>query len=405
MIEISGKKILLIIGIIAIIVFALAIVWNDLNFSFFVNLLFVDAKEFAEEGSITADFMPIGYSSFLGSCMKIGGAGGIPACQSLVYAGVLLMAFWFLRPREGGFSILRALGIAAVALHPMLILNIWRVHDGNLTTLLLMGLLASGIAFIRFKSMRWIILLGVFSGLLFTVRPNTISLVVITLLLLLAAKGAGTKIKRLGRIVIFAAIAVFLVMGVNTVVKQAPSFFARHGMYNLFAGTNEYAEQYLLSDYSGENSLEEALKARGFIEETFEERLAFPSETYRELALDYVRAHPFEYAKLTAIKFITILRPGYHVPDNFAWGSMDGVKRIVKIALALPILIWIFIVWKTRKSFFDEENIFIFLIVIFYLLPFLLANADPRMRFPLDILLVADIFRRLAESRRAQART
>ena len=392
--NVSARNVLLAICIAGLITLASSIIWNSTGRSFFVALLFNDAQEFAETGSITSSFMPIGYSSFVGACMGISGEGGVPACQSVIYIGVLLAAFWFLKPREGGYSIFRALGVLAIALHPVLILNIWRIHDGNTTALLLLALAAASIAFIRYKDMRRVMLLGAISGLLFAVRPNTISLIPITLLLLLATEGAGTAIKRLGKVVLFSIIAASFVMGINIAVKQTPFFFARHGMYNLFAGTNEYAEEYLLSKYTGEASLEEALWARGHRETTFEEKLAFPSEKYKEFALEYAVNHPFQYIKLAGIKLITFFRPGYHVPEGFSWMSIEGVKRIAKIVLALPFFIWAFVVWKRRESFFEKENILILLLAIFYIAPFLLANADPRMRFPLDILLIADSFRR-----------
>ena len=108
-----------------------------------------------------------------------------------------------------------------------------------------------------------------------------------------------------------------------------------------------------------------------------------------------MRANPFEYAKLTGIKIFTLLRPGYHALENFQWVSVEGVKRVSKIVLALPFFIWIFFVWKTRRRFFEKENLFVFLTAGLYLLPFIVANADPRYRFPMDIIFILDSFRRI----------
>jgi len=390
----SINRILLLIGLISVVVLTLSLVWNDLNYSFFIQLLFDDAREFADKGTITSGFMPVGYSSFLGSCLKISGVGGIPACQAFIYIGVLLVIFLFLR-LGGVRGILLALGVLVIAFHPVLLLNIWRIHDGNITVLLLFGYLAAGISFLRLRNMWSVLAMSIFVGLLFTVRANTISLVLPAIFLLFSSFKVSPQ-KNLKRIAIFLVVTIVVFVSVNMIVKQRLFFFPEHGFYNLFAGTNEYSEKYLLKNFSGEKSLGEALNIRGYPVETFDEWLSFPPETYKELALEYVIEHPFEYVKLAALKSFTILRPGYHITQDFVWGSVEGLKRFSKIILSLPFFVWVFFVWKTKKGFFDRENMLIFLSVVFYIIPFLLANADPRFRFPLDIIFIADSFRRAA---------
>jgi len=184
-------------------------------------------------------------------------------------------------------------------------------------------------------------------------------------------------------------------VGVNLATKHTPFVFGQQGAYNFYSGTNEYAATYLLKDYSGENSLEGALAAKGFSSvRTFEERLSFPSRTYWQLTFDYIKNHPLEYVKLTGLKLFTFFRPGYHAAQDFTWGSVEGLKRLLKIALSAPFFIWLFFVYKTRRNFFDRENLLVFLSIALYLLPFLFANADPRYRFPLDIIFIADSFYR-----------
>lgn len=415
----TNTKIFLLIGMISALILTAAIIWNDLNFSFFLGLLFDDAKELAQKGTIVSDFMPIGYSGFLGLCLKLGGEGAIPACQATVYAGVLLAVFWFLSyaceqnlgfpprlnretremaPMERGGSrgrdILLTLGILVIALHPTLILNVWRVHDGNPTTLLLLGFLAAGISFSRFGKIWSVFAMGIFAGLISTIRPNTILLALLAFLFLYR-KNYKKRGDRLKEAAVFLVSVAIVFMAVNITIKHKPLFLPQYGPYNLFAGANEYTTKHLLQSYGAENSLEEALRARGLSSvEGFEERLYFPPEEYKRLAIDYVKNHPLEYAKLVSIKIITLIRPGYHVTENFTWGSGEGLKRVLKIILALPFFIWMFFIWKTRKNFFERENLFVFFVIVLYALPFLIANADPRYRFPLDIVFIADSFRR-----------
>ena len=121
-----------------------------------------------------------------------------------------------------------------------------------------------------------------------------------------------------------------------------------------------------------------------------------PSETYKTLSLNFIKEHPAEYLKLTGIKIITFFRPGYHSPEHFRWISSEGLKRVSKIILATPFFVWVYIVWKTKKNFFEKENLFIFSVIILYFAPFFVANADPRYRFPLDIICIADGYCRIA---------
>lgn len=390
--HLSTKKIALLTALISVAVLVSALVWRDLNLSFFIRLLFDDAKEFAATGVITSTFMPIGYSWLLGAFMVLGGAGAIPACQALIYAGVLFAVLWFLKERGlSGWWL--AVGILAVAVHPLLVLNVWRVHDGNITALFLLGFAAAGIWFLHSKNKWGAVLLGVVTGILSTVRQNALALFLPAFFVLWENKG-----KRFTRIAAFAAVAFVLMAGITMAVKRTPSFLGEQGAYNFFSGTNEYATEYFLKEYSGENSLEPALVARGFSSVgTFEERLSFPSDTYWRLTFEFVKNHPLEYVKLTGLKLITFLRPGYHMVQDFAWNSAEGLKRLSKILLSLPFFIWVFFAWKTRKHFFDKDNLFVFAVVVLYTLPFILANADPRYRFPLDILLIADSFCRAHE--------
>lgn len=388
LISILREKPLFLIALISLSVFVLTLIWHNLDRSFFLGLLFNDAKEFAEKGMITSNFMPIGYSGFLAFCMKVGGEAVIPICQSFIYAGILFLAYWFYKTRKVT-GILLVLGILALAFHPIIFLNIWRIHDGNLTILLLLGFLTAAISYSRFKKTWKLFTLGIFSGILFVVRQNTAPLFLIVLFFLWDRKEAKTKF--LKNALLFLVITFISTASVNLILKKKIIYLGDQGYYNLFSGTNEYASRYLLKDFSGENSLEPALKARGFTNVgAFEERLVFPSEAYKKLSLEYIIEHPLDYAKLTILKAYTLFRPGYHSVESPAFSEV--LKQSLKIILSLPFFIWLFLVIKTKRSFLKKENLFVFLCIVFYILPFLFANADPRYRFPIDIIFIVDSF-------------
>ena len=411
-------KILIIIGGILFFVFILASFNQNIDTSFFVSLLYNDANEFAQTGTITSNFMPIGYSGFLGLCIANGGTNLIPVCQSLIYFSILLCALIFLIFR-GVKSQKLLFGILITAIHPVLFLNIWRIHDGNATVLLLLGLLVACLFAERKRNFTSTLILGVVTGLLLTVRINTILLVLPVLLIVYFPKIFEYIISLINKTfhkaysqsmneniildsknyyfqaISFMVVTILVFAVVNISIKQKPFYFPGHGFYNLFAGSNEFSSRYLLSDFSGENSLKEALSARGYTGiDKFEERLIFPSYTYKELAVEFIKEHPIEYIKLAGIKIFTLFRPGYHMVPDFSWISPEGLKRMTKILLAFPFFIWFYFILRTRANFLDKDNLLIFLVVFLYILPFILANADPRYRFPLDIIMILDCFSR-----------
>ncbi|MEK7479488.1 MAG: hypothetical protein AAB634_03085, partial [Patescibacteria group bacterium] len=307
------------------------------------------------------------------------GEGSIPACQALIYSGILFAAFVFLYLAgiRGAWLLLGTLG---AGFHPLVLLNVWRIHDGNPTVLLVLGFLACGLWYMKSKNGWSIVAWGAITGLMLVARVNTILLILPAMFLLRK------------KTILFLASTALVFMAVNMAIKQTPFFFPSHGYYNLFSGANEYSAEYLLKDFSGENSHADALRARGYGDmETFEARLNFPPETYKKLAIEYIKNNPLEYAKLGAIKAVTLFRPGYH-GQGFS---------IIKIILALPFFVWLFFVWKTKREFFAKENLFVFLVAALYLLPFIVANADPRYRFPMDIVFILDSVRRWLRCRRA----
>ena len=241
--QLTIPKVLMLIGVILVVVFVLASLKQDIDSSFFVALLYNDANEFAEVGAITSNFMPIGYSGFLGLCIAHGGINLIPVCQSLIYVFILLCALLLLTFR-GVTGHKLFFGILITAIHPVLFLNIWRVHDGNITVLLLLGLLVACLYVERERNFLGILVLGVISGLLFVVRMNTILLVLPVLLIVYFPKifqygvlifNKNNRIKNkesesisrnyFNQSLLFLFISLFVFVIINTAVKQKPFYF------------------------------------------------------------------------------------------------------------------------------------------------------------------------------------
>src|SRR3989344_2333524 len=101
-------------------------------------------------------------------------------------------------------------------------------------------------------------------------------------------------LKNFGNAALFLFSVATLFSAVNLATKQTPVFFPEGSFYNFFAGANEYASKHLGLSYNAENSVDEALRARGIVLNEYSDFLSFPSKTYGKFALEYIKGHPFE---------------------------------------------------------------------------------------------------------------
>ncbi|HEY9137361.1 MAG TPA: hypothetical protein VIM67_03750, partial [Terriglobus sp.] len=93
----------------------------------------------------------------------------------------------------------------------------------------------------------------------------------------------------------------------------------------------------------------------------------------------YLKQHPAAQLKLIPIKLFTYLRP-----DTKVHPLLSG-QGMVKGILALFVPAWVVILILKRKLL-DSSDYLIVLVAVVYSLPFLMTNADPRFRIPLDLL-------------------
>src|SRR5204862_8163095 len=83
-------------------------------------------------------------------------------------------------------------------------------------------------------------------------------------------------------------------------------------------------------------------------------------------------------------------------------GTMGSVADGVAIVLALPIAIWTALRLARRRLWTWTSGLMAIIVVPLYVLPFFLINAEPRYRWPVDVILILESIALIAP-RRAHA--
>jgi hypothetical protein len=330
----------------------------------------VDAREFAANGRIAGDFRPIGYSLLIGAAFRAAGIAGIVAFQSVVYVSTVVAAYHVAR-RVCDIHWLVLVATSLVAFHPYVLLDIKRITDNAMNVLVTLAIVAF-VFFRRQFSIIRIAELGIALAILFTSRPNAL---VFGLLPVVATVFEGFPVRGLLTIAI-TFITTWMI--ISSIATGNPFFVSDNGPYNLFAGSNQFTRQSLLSDLNAESSIGRALAARG---------ATSSDPAFVTLSLGYVVGHPSAWIGLLGLKMFTLFRPDWRRADTYG-------KWLVQSALALPVVFWFLVALKSRARWDATHWLFVVFLVL-YVAPFSLTNADPRFRLSLDISFLLDAVRRL----------
>lgn len=272
----------------------------------------------------------------------------------------------------------RATEIATIAVllvltfHPYNLLNVARTTEALLAAALVVGLLCF---MLRPPKLPTVILAGVLLGFGIHVRANMASLILPLGIWILWLGGMkprpvlGFAAAGLASTAAAYAICSLLLAG-------CPWYAPTNGGYNLFAGTNAFSAHYFAINQNGEQSLLPALAADGI---STTDAHAVPEKTYIDLARAYALECPLCVAKLVAQKAFVYFSPRLL--------SATGTAKVaVQTLIALPTLFAIALaLWRfgRRRTYADG---IVLLVFASYALPFILTNADPRLRFPLDMV-------------------
>lgn len=316
-------------------------------------------------GLATSGFEPISYAAILA-------IGHAPIATTLRIAH--LIALWttwgvaWLLVRRAPLT-WRSVGwLAVLLLHPYFLIGLIRVSDSAIDIALMAILVWAILRANRSTWTAWVVG-GVALGVFATLRPNALSL-------LAAFAYAAWSARALTRFALVLSLTAATIVFTHAVTIGQPFFWPRTGPYNLFAGNNPASWSELASNYNAEYSLDQGLAWCGVTGD----RYAVDGSSLVRCAARFVVEHPLEAIALAGYKTYTLLlRPNLRLAI--------GVPKIVLQCLLIvpPLLWWAWFATNAtfRRSWPGRAGA---TIVVAYALPFVLTNADPRFRIPIDVI-------------------
>lgn len=350
-------------------------------------------------GSLLRDsFLPVGYAAFVAIGAKLNASRGLALMQAGTYLVAVWLAWTFVRERlKGSPAWLVWLVLCLVAFHPYMLINIHRVNDNAINVCLMLVLWA----WVRQQQVQdtfdlgGCMLAGSAFGVFLLSRPNGLSLAPVLLLTVFMNAGTpGDRFKSLGAFVITAAVWYGLLAWLIT---GAVSFWPQNGPYNLYAGNNPFSNATLLTMGNGEPSLDLALKDKGMLLPGQPAYEVSPS-LLKNLAYQHIQEHPADFVRGIFIKAWVMLGPDLRQAHSLP-------KAMVQWALVWPTIMWAIMLIRSARVSWRKTDWLPALFIGSYLAPFLVLNADARLRTPLvDVLFLLHAAALYADQRRAAHR-
>lgn len=360
------------------------------------------AQEIRASHHINSTFLPVGYAALLGWMEILGGERGIIVLQAGFLLAIVALSRACLKlSTSSRFATVAAL---LIGLYPVLLMNVHRVNDADLTLLLLLALVLALERLQLRPSLRNALLAGCALGGAVLVRPNLMLMVLLLLWPLRRVSGlrrwvlAGSAV----------ALAGLVYVGFTTAVHGRP-FFPQNGPYNLFGGYNSHTAWSLRENLNVEDSILPALADHGYhagldwskqsdqpgVDDSRDERYrSFYSRTARE----FIRAHPGTAMELSVLRLGVFL--GQHYVHHRERGLVVYILAVsAKSVLLLVVPVWIGLLVISRVKKMELGSTLIIWLAVLYTLPFVLINSDPRFRIPLEGILLMDIARMLYKLR------
>lgn len=329
---------------------------------------------------LNESFLPVGYAAMVALATKLGVAHGLALIQAALYLLAIRLTWVFLHERlRGAPSALVLLVLCLVAFHPYMLINIHRVNDNAINVSLMLFLwvwMCHQSVRGNFDAVECVIAGCALGGLLLT-RPNSISLVPV--LVLASALGGGAAKDRLKSLLVFFASTALTYGLVAWLITGSIAFWPQNGPYNLYAGNNPFSNDTLLGKGNGEESLDMALRSEGLLPAGVPAYEVAPA-VLKGLALQHIQSHPTEFLKGMLIKAWVLLGPDLRQAHSLP-------KVLVQWLLASPFVIWGGVLMRSTYLGWRKIDWMPVLFLVMYLAPFLIFNADARLRTPLlDVL-------------------
>ena len=256
--------------------------------------------------------------------------------------------------------------------NPYFHLNTIRIIDTSLTTFFIAALYA--LIIIKFKFSKILLIIGgILLGLLIAIRPNSIILILFFLIFF----NKNFILKQQTLIMFTSTFLTYAFF--SKFITGEFLFWPNNGPYNLFAGNNLYAFEYLKIEHNAENSLQKANEWCGI---KIENPHLVSGVEYFNCTLNYIQNDFLGFVKTTIFKFYNLLfRPNFKL-------AFETYKVIFQILLVIPAYIW-WLSFFLNSSFRKEFSVkWAALFIIIYSSVFIGTNTDPRMALPIDFIYI-----------------
>ena len=271
--------------------------------------------------------------------------------------------------------------------HPYFHLNLIRVTDTGIITLFFAALYA--LILLKFKSSKILLVIsGVLLGLLITIRPQAIALILFFFIFFYKIYVSKYQL------IIFSLTSLLTYIIFAKFITGDFLFWPTLGPFNLYAGNNPFSYETIKNMYNSEYTIHsdsgEALAWCGFstleisqIKDSFRAGIwpVFNNE-YINCTLKFIQNDFLGFVKTTIFKAYNLLfRPNLK-------SASETYSVIIQILIVIPAYIWwlLFVInSRFRKEFSVKWGaLFIFI----YCAPSILTNSDPRYSLPLAIIYI-----------------
>lgn len=343
-----------------------------------------NAQEFARNGRIPDTFAPDFYASVLGTGLDRFGKAGVPASQASFYVlGVLAiyLIFRLMSLRPVGAAL--AGGVAALC--PDLLTSVSKVWDLGIACTAVLGLASCLLLFLRQGPRGWLIVLsGAWLGFGTALRPNFPSLALpLALAIWHGAKGRQQRVfKSLGALAAVVLVASATLYGLAS-RAHGGFYMPENGPYNFFAGANQFTGEALLRWENAEPSIAPALRSELGSRASADPHDPRLGKELTALAAEYIWDHPLRWGiGYSTLKLLTLFRPDTKIH------ALRSAVGCVRLFVSLGVFVWAgAFATSLRARRIDARDWILLAASVAYVLPFLMTNSDPRLGFPLLLLL------------------
>lgn len=341
---------------------------------------YLELAEAMHRGEPTRAFEPLGYPALIA-----GWLGGVERTTRIVHA-ICLWGTWTLvawialrasaRDRETArrgaswwLGTWVAFWLLAIFFNPYFLIGLSRVSDSAVAILLIGAFFACALAASNGHLRQWL-LAGMVLGLFILVRPNALTLLFALAVVAWIARVPWTH----PAAAVLATAAAFAAL--SWALLGTAFFWPKNGGYNLFSGNNPFAYAELLGNFNAEYSLDRGLAWCG----VEGDRYVIPDSVYLRCTIRFATENPGEFLRLAAYKAYTLLfRPNLKLADTLP-------RIVIQYLILLPTLAWWTLFVVSRRFRGSLPGLAGFAFVLAYAAPFVLTNADPRFRIPLDVV-------------------